>query len=103
LADSFIKIGEEFHYVGGSMDELSEALYQSAYQEALWGAKQLELETNIARTASLFNEDKTFEKFDTSKYTSWDKNDKAAYLDAFRDYASGAGVESLSFLTDTSG
>ena len=97
LADNFIKVGDTFRYVGGSMDDLSNALKQNLYQEQMWAATQLEFQKKISDTAVAF--DPNQEKIGDLKT---DK-DKAAYLDAFRDYAASQGVESLSFLTDASG
>ena len=108
LAEDFVQIGDEFHYLGGIIEELIETLKQSAALESQKAATQLESQKQVSDNVKAFEETgATTYTGDTLKlgngYGDWSKQEMIAYLEEYQTYAINSGIETLSYVTDEKG
>ena len=57
LKDEFVKIGDEFHYIGGSMDKLREAIEENTTKNLLEANQQLGIKTEMVRAMKTVKEE----------------------------------------------
>lgn len=109
LANSFVRVGDEFHYVGSSLTELASAMKIAAAVEAKKATIQLESQLSIAKSVAKFEEtgatfsNKKLKLSDGDYSTDWSKAEKVAYLEQYVKSAKEQGVESLAYVTDEQG
>ena len=99
LAKDFVQIGNEFHYLGGSMRNLSDSLRQKAAEDMHMAAWQKETQLEVANAMVKFKQDRT----DLDDYNNWTKEQNVAFLEEFRSFAQAEGVDTFSTLTDAQG
>lgn len=91
LANDFVQIGDTFHYVGTSLDLLTEALMKNTIALVDDAKYQHELKVGIADSISGLEGDgvkygdKTLSIYDN--FANWSDNQKRAYLEAFQNNA----------------
>ena len=105
MKDQFVQIGEEFHYIGSSMNELTNALVGSTKETM--ALAQVQREQNLKIADSMERLDATGVEYGGKvlKATeggsvNWAREEQIAYLEAFR--ASG-NMDTLRFLTGEDG
>ena len=108
LATDFVQIGDEFHYLSGTMEDLIEELKKAAALEAQKAATQLSSQLSVAKNVDAFEKTgATSLSGETLKigngYDEWDRQEKLAYLEQYQTFAKDSGVDTLAYLTDDQG
>lgn len=108
LAGQFVQIGDEFHYLGNSIEELTSALRVAALTEAKKTQVKLELQKNVSDSVVKFDEKGAAVggrdyQLSEGGYNNWDRVAKIGYLEQYVDSAKEQGITSLSYVTDESG
>ena len=94
LANDFIQIGDTFHYVGSSIDSLTEALIKNTLALIDDAKYQHDLKIGIVNSIGGLEKkgvtygDKTLSIYDN--FANWSDNQKRAYLEAFQNNAQEA-------------
>ena len=104
--DQFVQIGEEFHYIGSSMSDLTNALIDSTKYTLALAQVQREQNLKVADAMKQFDDagglvygGKTLKATEGGS-TEWARDEQIAYLEAFR---ANGGMETLQFLTGEDG
>ena len=105
LTDQFVQIGEEFHYIGGAVEELARVFQMETAHQMEIAKVQLEANQKAAQAAQNFgtNFGGKMLKLDKDNYTKWSKEEKIAYLEAYRQKAVEEGVDTLQYITGKDG
>ena len=108
LANDFVQLGDQFYYLGNSMQDLNTTLKQEAAKEAALASVQHRQQVAISNAAVGFMAkddlvDYQGNKLDPYKISEASEMQQIAYLNNFRQHAINSGVESLRFLTGEDG
>ena len=99
LAKDFVQIGNEFHYLGGSMRDLSKTLKERAAEDMRTAAWQKESQLEVANAMVEFKQNRT----DLEGYDDWSREQNITFLEEVRSFAEEKGVDTFSTLTDAQG
>lgn len=104
--DQFVQIGEEFHYIGSSMNDLTNALVDSTKETLALAQVQREQNLKVADAMQTFDSaggalygGKRLKATEGGS-TEWSRDEQIAYLEALR---ANGGMETLQFLTGDDG
>ena len=108
LAEQFVQIGDEFHYLGDSMEELTSSLRVAALYEAKKTQVKLESQKDISDSVVNFEKEGAIVRGEDYKlsdggHEEWDRVAKIGYLEQYVDDAKQQGISNLSYVTDELG
>ena len=104
IANQFVQIGDEFHYVGTSLQEVADTLKQNMVMELGKASYQLEKQIQVGKSMQDFSQGRSENQLNALKGTNnWTEDQKRQYLEEYRAYAVQNGVDTLSYVTDEKG
>lgn len=108
IADQFVQIGDEFHYVGTSLLEVANALQKNNVLELSKASYQLDKQLQVAQSLKNFETSGGANMGERNLslqegYATWSTYEKRQYLEQFRAQAIKDGVDTLAYITDAQG